>query len=86
MMMNATEMRAAADKAVAARIANEKNRAMTFCDTVVMEAIEHVANSGGYATIVSVDNGISLDFVAEYLTNNGYKVEFNMGTTMRVKW
>ena len=85
-MINATEMRAAADKAVATRIANEKSRAMTFCDTTVMEAIENVANCGGYTTIVSVDNGISLDFVAEYLTNNGYKVEFNMGTTMRVKW
>ena len=86
MMMNATEMRATADKAVANRIAKEKEKAMTFCDTIVMGAIENTANCGGYATLVSVDNGINLDFVAKYLTKNGYKVEFNMGTTMRIKW
>lgn len=85
-MKNATEMRKIAEKAIADRQNKYKEEAMIYCDTKVMAAIEYSASKGESQTVIQVPHGINLDYVATCLSENGYGVEFNMGTTMRVNW
>lgn len=86
MMRNATEMKKIAEKVITDRQNKYKEEAMTYCDTKVMEAIEYAASKGECQMVIQVPHGITLDYVATYLNKNGYGVEFNMGTTMRVSW
>ena len=83
---HAAEMKKIAEKAITDHQNKRKEEAITYCDTKVMEDIENASNKGECQTVIQVPLGINLDYVADYLSKNGYGVEFNMGTTMRVNW
>lgn len=85
-MKNANEMKKITEQVVADRKQAVKTEAISFCESIVADAVEYSANIGERVAIIDVADRINLDYVASYLNKNGYVVKFNMGRQMRVEW
>lgn len=65
---------------------NKKIRAKEFCETVISQEIERVANlQGNKTTITNIEYDI-LYLVNEILQENGYKTRVAGATIIEIKW
>ena len=88
-MMNATMAKAITNDVNEARKNEKELKNITFCETVVAEAISNASRMGDDSVNVIVDSEYSVNAIADYIQKNGYKVSVFYGhkiSVIKIEW
>ena len=88
-MMKATVAKAITNDVNEARKSEKELKNITFCETVVTEAISNASRMGDDSVNVVVEEGYSVNAIADYIQKNGYEVNVFYGykiSVIKIDW
>ena len=84
-MKNATEMKVIAINAIHNQQRVERNKAINYVENYYSNQIERVAKMGKFEICFDVEENININYVVEYITDNGFTVEVKE-RAIRISW
>lgn len=88
-MMNATTAKAITNDVNEARKSEKELKNITFCESVVAEAISNASRMGDDSVNVVIDGEYSVNAIADYVRKNGYEVSVFYGykiSVIKIDW